>query len=176
MAEDYSMSNYKRSTRVCTLAELQPTLQQALRAHFLEHMLTDVEAQIQICCETISERQKKTSALATLLGEDRDLVYYLAAFLTPEWLVWARSGDHTTTTVVAARLTDIHVKLRASVLSKDIGIDIEGFVDGFLYKIHGHIALGPEPAAEEFSKVVEQAVKAVNPPRHLLDLFGKRPR
>ena len=133
-----------------------------------------MEAQILICCETLSERQK-TSALATLLGENRDLVYYLAAFMTPEWLVWARSGDHTKTTVVAAKLKDIHIKPLAFLLSKDTGIHIEGFVDGFFYKIHGHITLGPEPAAAEFLKAVEQAVGVANPPRRLMDIFGKRP-
>jgi hypothetical protein len=169
------LNNYKRSTRACNFEELQTTLQQALRAYFSQHELTDVEAQILMCCETLSERQN-TSALATLLGEDPDRVYYLAALVTPEWLVWARSGDHTKTTVVAARLKDIHVKQMVSLLLKDNGIDIDGFVDGFFSKIHGYIGLGPEPAAEEFWKALEQAHKAVNPPRRLLDLFGKIPR
>jgi hypothetical protein len=169
------LNNYKRNTRACTFEELQPALQQALRAYFSEHELTGVEAQILMCCETLSKRQK-TSALATLLGEDRDLVYCLGAFVTPEWLVWARSGDHTKTTVVAAKLKDIHVRQMAFLLSKDTGINIDGFLDGFYYKIHGYIALGPEPAAEEFWKAVEQAGEAANPPRRLLDLFGKRPQ
>jgi hypothetical protein len=169
------MNNYKRRTRACTFEELQPTLQQALRAYFSEHELIDVEAQILICCETVSERTK-TSALATLLGETRDLVYYLAAFMTPEWLVWARSGDHTKTTVVAAKLKDIHVRPLASLLLKDNGIDIEGFVEGSFTKIHGYICLGTEPAAEAFWKAVEQAVEIANPPRRLMDLFGKVPR
>jgi hypothetical protein len=169
------LNNYKRSTRACTFEELQPALQQAMREYFLKHEITDLEAQILTCCETLSERQK-TSALTTLLGEDRDRIYYLAAFLTPEWLVWARSGDSSITTVVAARLKDIHVRPQASLRSKDIGIHIEGFVDGSFSKIHGSISLGPEPAAEEFWKVVEQTVETVNPPRRLLDLFGKIPR
>jgi len=169
------LNNYKRNTRACTLEELQPTLQQALRAYFSEHELTGIEAQILMCCETRSERQN-TSALATLLGEDPDQVYYLAAFVTPEWLVWARSGDHTKTTVVAAKLKEIHVKPAAFLLSKDTGLNIEGFVDGSFSKIHGYICLGPEPVAEEFCQAAEQAVKAVNPRRRLVDLFGKRPQ
>ena len=169
------MNNYKRQTRACTFEELQPALQQALRAYFSKHELTGLETQILICCETRSERQK-TSALETLLGEDRDLVYYLAAFMTPEWLVWARSGDHTKTVVVAAKLKDIHVRPMAFLMVKDTGLNIEGFVDGSFSKIHGYIGLGPEPAAEEFCKVVEDAVEVANPPRRLLDLFGKRPQ
>jgi hypothetical protein len=134
-----------------------------------------LHAQILTCCETVSERQK-TSALETLLGEDRDLVYYLAAFMTPEWLVWARSGDHTKTTVVAARLKDIHVRSMDFLLMKDIGLNIDGFVDGSFSKIHGHISMGPGSVSEEFCKAVEQAGKAINPPRRLIDLFGKKPQ
>jgi hypothetical protein len=169
------LSNYKRSTRACTFGELQSTLRYALRAYFSQHQLTDVEDQILICCETRSER-KNTSALAELLGEDRDEIYYLAAFLTPEWLVWARSGDNSKTTVVAARLRDIHVRQVASLFLNDNGIHIEGFVDGAFSKIHGYIGLGPEPAAEEFWNAVHKAVETANPPRRLLDLFGKTPR
>lgn len=166
------MNNYNRYTRVCAFGELQPALQQALRAYISERELIDVEAQILICCETVSKRTK-TNALAMWLGEDRDLVYYLAAFVTPEWFVWARCGDHTKTTVAAAKLKDIHVRPLASLLLKDNGIDIEGFVDGSFTKVHGYIGLGPEPAAEVFWKAVEQAVETANPPRRLMDLFGK---
>jgi hypothetical protein len=169
------MNNYKRKTRACTFEELQPTLQQALHAYFLKHELTGMEAQIVICCETMSERVKN-STLETLLGEDSDLVYYLAVFMTPEWLVWARCGDHSKTTVVAARLKDIHVRPMAFLVTKDSGIYIEGFVDGSFSKIHGYLGLGPEPAAEEFQKAVEKAVETANPRRRLLDVFGKRPQ
>jgi hypothetical protein len=169
------LSNYKRSTRACTFEEIHPILKQALRAYFFEHEISDVETQILICCETLSEREK-TSALETLLKEHGDLIYYLAAFLTPEWLFWARSGNQTKTIVVGARLKDIHARQRASLLLKDFGIDIEGFVDGSFSKIHGSLYLGPEPAAEEFCQAVEKAVNAANPPRRLIDLFGKIPR
>ena len=169
------MSSYDRSTRACTFEELQPVLLRAMRAYFSQHELTDVETQILNCCETISVR-KESGALGTLFEENRDQVYYLAAFLTPEWLVWARSGDHTETVVVAAKLIAIHVRQYTSLRTKDLGIEIEGFVDGSFTKIHGNIIFGQEPAAEEFCNVVEQAVKSVNPPRRLLDLFGKVPR
>lgn len=168
------MSNYKRSTRACTFEEIHPILQRALRAYFVKHELPDIETQIVSCCETLSELEK-TSALETLLKEDSDLAYYLVAFLTPEWLVWARSGNITQTTVAAARLKDIHVRQRAAFRQKDFGLEIDGFVDGSFSKIHGHITLGPEPAAEAFCQAVEDAVHVANPPRRLIDLFGKIP-
>jgi hypothetical protein len=168
------MSTYKRHTRVCTFEELKPTLKQALRAYFLKLELTDMETQIIMCCETLSERQK-TNALEALLGENGDPVYYLAAFVTPDWLVWARGSESTKTTVVAAKLRSIHVKPRASVSSNDTSLDIDGFVEGSFSKVRGHLALGPEPEAEEFCKAAQQANVAVNPPRRLLDIFGKTP-
>jgi hypothetical protein len=168
------MSSYKRRTRICTFEELQPTLKQALRAYFSKLELTDIESQISLCCETLSERQK-TNALAAWLGETGDPVFYLAALVTPEWLIWARTNENTEPTVVAAGLRQIHVKLHSSVLSQDAGLDIEGFVEGGLSKVRGQLAFGPEPAAQEFCQVAERACLAVNPPRRLLDIFGKTP-
>jgi hypothetical protein len=169
------LSNYKRTTRICSFEELQPALRRALRDYFIAHELPDVEGQILICCETVSELQK-TSFLEKLLGENQDPLYHLAAFLTPEWLFWVRGSATSKTTAVAARLKDIRVRSRASVLLQEPGLDIEGFVEGSFAKLHGYIALGIEPAAEEFCKVVEQAVETANPPRRLLDLFGKAPK
>jgi hypothetical protein len=146
-----------------------------MRAYFSIRELTGVEAQILMCCETRSERQK-AGVLESLLGEDPDLVYYLAAFVTPDWLVWARSGDHTKSIVVAAKLKEIHVRPMTFLTVKDTGMKIDGFVDGAFSKIHGHLSLGPEPVAQEFCKTVAQAIGIVNPPRRLLDLFGKRPQ
>lgn len=168
------LSTYHRSTRACAFEELQPQLQQALHDYAEQNELAGLQEQIVLCCQTISERIK-TNRLAALLGEDRDLVFTLAVFLTPDWLVWARSGDHSKTTVVAARLKDIHVRPVASLLSNDHGLEIDGFVQGSFKKVHGSLLMGPEPAADEFTDAVDKAVKTANPPRRLLDLFGKTP-
>lgn len=169
------MANYKRSTRMCTFDDLQLSMQHAMRDFFVQHEIPGLEAQIVQCCETVSERIK-VSTLAKWFGEDRDEVYSLAVFYTPEWLVWARCGDHSTTTVVAARLQDIRVNPVNALTMNDRGIDIDGFVDGSFTKVHGYIALGPEPEAETFRDALEKAVNTANPPRRLMDLFGKVPR
>lgn len=168
------MSPYIRHTRTCTVEELQPALKRALRAYFLTLELTDVENQIILCCETSAERQK-ASGLAALLGEDGDALFYLAALVTPDWLIWARTNQNAEPTVVAARLKQVHVKLHTSVLSQDAGLDVEGFVEGGLSKVRGQLAFGPESAAQEFCQAAERANLAVNPPRRLLDIFGKTP-
>jgi hypothetical protein len=165
------MSNYKRSTRECTLDQLRPELLSAFRGYLQERGRAEAETQIVMCCETTSER-KKTSILASLLGEDREEVYYTAAFVTPEWLVWARSGDKTGVTVVSAQLKEIRVKPFASPWVNDAGLEVMGFVEGSRTHMRGYIALGTESAAREFCEAVKQAVEKVNPTRSLLDLFS----
>jgi hypothetical protein len=165
------MSNYKRFTRECTLEHLRPELLDALRGYLLEHGLADLEPQILMCCETSSERQK-TSALASLFGEDLDEAYYTGAFVTPQWLVWVRSGDKTGATVVSAQLKEIRVRPFASPFLKDAGLEVIGYVEGSSIQLRGYIGLGTELAAQEFCEKVKQAVDKVNPPRNLLDVFG----
>jgi hypothetical protein len=167
------MSNYKRFTRECTLEQLRPELVHAIRGYLQEHGLAEVETQIEMCCETISERQK-ASAIAALLREDPDKVYYTGAFVTPQWLVWARSGDKTGTTVVSAQLREIHVKPLASLLVKDAGLEVSGFIGNSRIHAGGYIGLGPEAAAQKFCEKVKQAVDKVNPPRSLLDVFTSK--
>ncbi len=169
------MSNYKRITRECTLEQLRPELRHALRDYLSERGLAQVEAKIVMCCETISEKQKG-SALASLLGEDPDTIYYTGAFLTPEWLVWAQSGDKTGVAVVSAQLKDIHVKPFASLLVKDAGLEVSGYVGNAHIRMGGYIGLGTESAAQKFCDEVKRAVDAANPPGSLLDLFTSKRR
>jgi hypothetical protein len=137
----------------------------------LEHGLADVEPEILMCCETISERQQR-SALASLFGEDLDEAYYTGAFFTSQWLVWARSGDKSGSTVVSAQLKEIHVRPLASPFVKDAGLEVIGYVEGSSIQLRGYIGLGTELAAREFCEKVKQAVDKVNPPRNLLDIFS----
>jgi hypothetical protein len=169
------MSNYKRYTRECTLEQLRPELLDALRAYLLGHGLADVEAQIVMCCETMSEKQT-TSVLASLFGEDVDQTYYTGAFFTPQILVWVRSGDKTGAAVVSAQLREIRVRPYASPLVKDAGLEVIGYVGDSRTQLRGYIGLGTELAARKFCEAVKQAVDKVNPPRNLLDVFGSTRR
>jgi hypothetical protein len=169
------MSNYKRFTRECALEQLRPELRHALREYLLEHGLANVETEILMCCETVSERQK-ASALASLLGEDLEEVYYTGAFVTPHWLIWARTGDKSGAGVVSAQLIQIRVRPFASLLVKDAGLEVFGYVGDSRTQVRGYIGLGTESAARKFCEAVKQAVDKVNPPRSLLDLFTARRR
>ncbi len=164
------MSNYRRFTRECTLEQLRPELLQALRDYLQGHGLADLETNVVMCCETMSERQK-TSFLASLLGEDRDDTYYTGAFFTPQMLVWARSGNKTGAIVVSAELREIRVRPFASPLVSDAGLEVSGYVGDSSTRIRGYIGLGTELAATRFCEAVKQAVDKVNPPRSFLDIF-----
>ncbi len=164
------MSRYKRVTRECTLEQLRPALLDAIRRHLRGRGLADEEAQIVMCCETVSERQSATG-LGALMGSDPDEVYYTGALFTPKWLVWVRSGEKTGTAVVSAQLKEIRVRPFASVLVNDTGLEVMGYVGDSGAQVRGYIGLGPESAARKFCEAVKKAVDTVNPPRSLLDLF-----
>ena len=169
------MSNYRRFTRECNLEQLRPELLLALREYLLGHGLADIEAQIVMCCETMSERHK-TSFLASLLGEDLDEKYYTGAFFTPHMLVWVRSGDKTGAAVVSAQLREIRVRPFAAPLVNDAGLEVIGYVGDSNARVRGYIGLGTELAARRFCEAVKQAVDKVNPPRNFLDIFRYTPR
>ncbi len=167
------MSRYKRFTRECTMTQLKPVLRDAVRKHLAARGLADEEAQVVMCCETVSERQPATG-LSALVKEDTDEVYYTGALFTPEWLVWARSSEKSGTAVISARLAQIRVKLYASLLVSDNGLEVSGMVGDPLAHVQGYIGLGPESAAQRFCEAVKKAVDKVNPPRSFLDLFTVR--
>lgn len=167
------MSNYKRVTRECALEQLRPELLQPIREYLQGHKLTEVEAQILMCCETLSERQK-TSGIAALLGDAPDKLYYTGILVTPDWLIWVHSGAKAGSAVVSAQLKEIHVKPFASLLVKDAGLEVFGYVGEARTHVRGYIGLGSEPAAQKFCETVRQAVDKVNPPRNLLDAFTSK--
>jgi hypothetical protein len=169
------MSHYQRSTKECTLAELRPELLEAIRSYLLKHGLSEIEAQIDMCCETVSKRQKQ-SALAALLGEEADQIYYTGVFITPQWLVWAHSGDKTGTTVISAQLTEIRAKPIASILARDAGLEVSGYVGGSNTQVRGYLGMGAEEAAQKFCALVKQATDTANPSRSLLDAFSFKRR
>ena len=167
------MSRYKRFTRECRLEQLKPALLDAVRKHLAARGLADEEAQVVMCCETVSERQPATG-LSALVKEDADEIYYTGALFTPQWLVWARSSEKSGTAVVSARLKEIRVKPFASLLVSDTGLEVMGDVGDPGARVSGYIGLGAEAAAHKFCEAVKRAVDKANPPRSLLDVFTIR--
>ena len=150
------MGDYLRTTRECTLNNLQPALAGALRAHLEKKSLDIAGIDVLICCETVSTRQKKG-----LFGGKAEVIL-CGVLVTPKWLIWAAGKQGETPGVISARLGDIQVQdYENSDLVKlipDMGLDISGLRTGTVDPGSAFIGLGPEPAAQKLRLVLKQAV------------------
>jgi hypothetical protein len=158
------MSDYHRFTRECSFGQLRPELARAIRDYAQNHReLGDVEAEVLMCCQTTSEKNKPTGALAALLGDNPDTILYTGMVLTPRWLIWARYGDKSSLRVSSARLQDVQVKVYAPLLVRDTGMEVSGYIGDSKSRVRGYIGMGPEPAAQKFCDQVQKAIEQVNP-------------
>jgi hypothetical protein len=157
------MSEYNRFTRECTLGQLRPELRQAIRAFFKEHELDEQSAGILACYETTSEK-KSTGKLVAWLNDQSDTTVHLGMLLTPDWLIWARSGDRSGTRLNAANLKEIRVKVYSSRLTQDAGLEVSGYISSSKGRVKGYIGMESEAVAQKFCDQVKQAIDKVNPP------------
>jgi hypothetical protein len=157
------MSDYIRFTRECSFGQLRPELARAIREYAQNHReVGNVEVEVLMCCETTSEK-KRAGALAALVGDYPDTILYTGMVVTPQWLIWARYGDKSSVRVSSARLQDVQVKVYASLLVKDTGMQVSGYMGGSNRRVGGYIGMGPEPAAQKFCEQVQKAIEKVNP-------------
>ena len=153
------MSGYHRTTRECFVSQLQIELRQAVQNYFQEQGLGDPQTETLLCCETVSTR--KSSGWITC-GEDETI--HTAMLLGVEWLIWARKGDRSATVLTAANLKEIQVKIHASLIDRDYGLEITGFVRDSKNRVRGYIGMGNDPSAQKFCAEVEKAVASLKPP------------
>jgi hypothetical protein len=163
VAKESTMSEYERSTRECSPAQLHPALRKALQNHFHEHDLGDMQSEVLLCCETVSKR-KNASRLGSWLSGNLDTTIHTGILLTAKTLFWIRYGDQSGTLLNEAHLDRIGVKFHTSLLSADVGLEIVGYVGDSNARVHGYIGMGPEPAAQKFCEEVKQAILKANPP------------
>jgi hypothetical protein len=157
------MSDYVRFTRECSFGQLRPELARAIREYAQNRReLGNVEVEVLMCCQTTSEK-KPVGALAALLGDNPDTILYTGMVVTPQWLIWARYGDKSGIRVSSAKLQDVQVKVYASLLVKDTGMEVSGYIGDSRGKVRGYIGMGPEPAAQKFCEQVQKAIEKVNP-------------
>jgi hypothetical protein len=157
------MGDYTRSTRECSVRQVRPELRRALEEYFQKNSLGELEAEILLCCETVSEK-KEMGWLATWLGDKAETLVYTAMLLTSTHLVWARSSQQTGVIVNAADLRFIRVKPFASLFISDTGLEISGLLGNTKGMARGYIGMGPEPITQKFCDDVRQAIDKVNPP------------
>jgi len=157
------MSDYNRTTRECSVSQLHPELRQAIQSYFREHALGNLEAETLMCCETIS-RKKDFGRLASLLKGKEDTTIHMGMLLTSQWLIWVRRGDQSGTVLNAANLKEIQVGAYRSILTKDTGLEIFGYIGNSMGKVRGYVGMGTELAAQKFCEEVEKAISNVKPP------------
>lgn len=157
------MSGIKRTTRECSVSQLNPRLLQAFQEYFHEHKLGDPASETILCCETFTER-KSRGKLAAWLDGNPDSTDYLGLILTEQWLLWARSGDRSGTIVIGANLKEIRIKSYPSRPMEETELQISGNVADSKGRVWGNLALGPEPAARKFCEQALQAMEKANPP------------
>ena len=157
------MSHYQRTTRECTLDQLQPELAHALRQYFQQHQLSNVEAEILMCCETSSTRTS-TNQLDAWLNRDLATDTTLALLLTPERLIWALNSERSGVVVASARLLELRVKVFAPRGSGDFGLDLYGHMADTKVRTGGKLVMGPEEAAKRFCEAIGDAMQKLYPP------------
>jgi hypothetical protein len=156
------MCAYHRFTRLSTFEQLRPELARTLQAYAQQWQMGDMSADVVAACETRSERQE-TSSLAALLEGDPDQVYYTAVVITPQALVWARSGDKSAPVASSTQLKDLRVVVRLAPNNQETQLELAGFMGQGRQRLKGVLAFSVEPAAQEFCDAVRAAVDRVNP-------------
>jgi hypothetical protein len=161
------MSGYTRTTRECSIGQIHPDLYQKIQEYFQIHHLGDMESGTRLCCETISEKRPSSgwrSYLAPILDSERDATIHFAMLLTADRLIWARRGDQSPARVIGCQLNLIQAKAFISSRTRELELQIAGYVGDSKAYLKGVLALGPEPAAQKFCEAVMQANNIANPP------------
>lgn len=163
------MNGIKRTTRECSVTELNPQLLQALQDYFQEHNLGNLAVETVLCCETFTERNLG-GKLAAWLDGNPDATDYLGLVLTRDRLLWARSGDRSGTIATGANLREIRVRAYSSRLTRETGLQIAGIVGDSGEGVRGNLALDAGPAAQKFCEQAKKAVEEANPPSKRITL------
>jgi hypothetical protein len=157
------MPGYTRTTRICTVSQIHSSLAQAIREYYQAHQVGDPDTETILCCETISRRDPP-GKLVALLDGNPDTTIHLAILLSAEWLIWARNGDQTGIVVTGAKLQVIKAKAFVRKNTKDMELEITGFMADTKDYVRGNLELGPDPAAQKFCEAVVPAVSNARPP------------
>jgi hypothetical protein len=163
------MSKYRRTTRECTIEQLRPELARALRDYAQQQQWRNLETEVVMCCETTAEKIS-TSKLDEFLDGESDPLTYLALIITPQRLIWMRSGAHIHAAAAAAQLKDVRLKIFRPKRTQDFALDVYGRMEGTRDQVGGQLILGPDPDAQKFCSEVMKAMDDLNPPS------AKKPR
>ncbi len=149
------MSEYLRSTRHCTLENMQPVLASAIRSYIDKNGLV-LPASFP-CYETTSTKQKKG-----LFGGKPETIL-TGVVLTAQSLIVATRKGSEAPAVLSIKLSDIRVqeyeKSDMYKLMPDTGLNLTGLPAGLDERGSLFIGLGSEPAAQEFRAALKAVVE-----------------
>ena len=154
------MSDYQRTTRVCTLEELPAPLAQALWQRAQDQGIKDLGKEALIVCKTISTKIKRSSLLHRLLGGDPDKMHITGLVITPKHIIWGHHGERRGTAVLSARLSEVRISPFDSQQMPDSGIEVFGFISGFHEKATAFIGVGLGAAADKLQQVLAQVTES----------------
>lgn len=150
------MNSITSSTRACTIEELNAGLRTALRRHGTRYSLSDIEADVLMCCETRSTRIKK----GPFGGMEPTLS---AVYVTPKWLVWAIAANGNLPTVGSAQLHDIDMRdyeeTSMGSIMPNQGLNITGRYTDVNQTGITFISLGTETDGKNFRLILKDAIK-----------------
>lgn len=150
------MSDYQRTTRICTLDDLPVPLAQALWQRALDQGIKDLAQEALIVCETTSTKIKRSGLIHRLLGGDPDKMHLTGFVITPSYIIWGHHGEKRGTTVLSARLSEVQITPFASNFVPDSGIEVSGLISGFNERATAFIGVGEGAAANQLHQVLAQ--------------------
>ncbi len=157
------MGGIERTTRICSVNQMNPKLLRVFKDFFQEHKLGDLAQEAVLCCETLTDREE-LSGLAAWLDGSPDTTDYLGMILTGQSLLWARTGDRFGMVITMANLKDMSARPYTTRFSKEFGMELDALVGEKKKRANGRLALGTQEDAQKFVDEVVQAVTRANPP------------
>ena len=160
------MSDYKRTSQICTYTELPAILQLALHQEAEDHHCGQIPEDIMICIQTISQH-KEAGILTRFKNRLTGLpkpgsIQHSAAIIVPGWLIWAFTNwnSDSKATALSVRLNEAEITDYAhNDLIEDYGLNIIGVSSGSLERSLMFLGLGQSRDAEQFKQFLQQAAQ-----------------
>jgi hypothetical protein len=152
---------YDRSSRTIAVSDIRPDVLAKIEAHTAERLLEPVAETAVACVATHSVSLRKPGFLARLGGRKSEAEHDTFAVLTPTTLITATTGEQRGTTVLSTRLADVDlIEQTNPAYAIDSSIHVRGRWGGSEASSYV-VALGDDPAGQEFHAALRTAVAAV---------------
>ncbi|HEX8368127.1 MAG TPA: hypothetical protein VF604_06270 [Pyrinomonadaceae bacterium] len=150
------MREYQRTTRECSFNDFQPEIRRAIRKYVEKHELGDIEQDVLMCAETVSEKIKQTF-FSKIFG-NANYAQNVSMLVTPERLLWCTLDSRNNAVVLAARLSEIEIcDFESNLMVEDSGLDVFGFINRSPARAEAFIGLGAEASAQKFRETLKDA-------------------